>query len=361
VAEWNTTGSQGSDSLARLSQDGLESFEAWAASNCPDCGTVLSTLLRGVEQAGFLDTASFEDESLKVKLKEPQLYGEVASPSKVLVMWKLDQSMTFNITKKSDEVHISIEGLHALPPAQSKELYNAALSKAGLDGGKCKELECMQTEIKAMNDYVKDHADELKAKPKKISILFNKAYGSSLARAGMNMAKMFTSAANWGQVLYAFCVAMSPIKFQSFTFQGGLMSAKWEEDYGSDFYVANHFAEKRQVLQEIELAMGKKIGISPATAARLESWGKSLAPGMMSTSMVVLDALMDSDVKPYKKEMMAEFGFTDEWIQSRRPKPKLVAKLMSFCAASVPGEDPPCKGKTPGRVSWGPNIPGNFA
>merc|ERR1719313_1370877 len=38
-------------------------------------------------------------------------------------------------------------------------------------------------------------------------------------------------------------------------------------------------------------------------------------------------------------------------------EPTLIGNLMAWCAGSLPGSDPECNGKTPGRVAWGPSIP----
>merc|ERR1719507_763951 len=77
----------------------FQDFQSWAAQHCRDCNKIFGSLIQGVIDAGYLQKSSisWDQNVLQVQLDHENLYGEMATKSRVPLAWTL---------KKKNNLHV---------------------------------------------------------------------------------------------------------------------------------------------------------------------------------------------------------------------------------------------------------------
>lgn len=317
-----------------LETSGLQGFKAWAADNCPDCDLIFGSLIEGVMKAGFLKESSctWNQNTLQAKLDSDVLYGEIASASRVPVMWKLDQTLSFTFSKEGDKTFVTSNGIGTQPPKQSMDLYKNAMKEASLKGTDCIDDDsCIKAEIEAAGKYLKNSWKKIKKDDRKIRKVLMTMYDAT------SIYLTVKAKGQWPTIMYSLATPV-PLTLTNFTFEDGHVYAGSTPDTKNSLY---------KDYNELHLdSKSSKMGL------------KSLMDAKHTLSIAVQMAKSGMNFA-----MMMAYGRDENYrsvlqkIDVHGAQPKAIANMFSFCEGSTPGQDPKCKGSTPGRVAWSSQIP----
>lgn len=300
---------------------------------------MLGPFLQGIQKAGFLKSASWQNQTLKVKLNSDTLYGEIATRSRVPLMWKVDKGLNFRVSKTDEKTVVDVEGLSIWSSAQALSIYQQALNAANLEGSSChgslQNWTCIKTEIEAAGKYLDiDWAKRMTKDNRKVTNVLN----FMMSSAQQNWALKVSN--KWPTVFYSIITTV-PRKIVSFEFQNGKVSAVAALDEthpASADYERLHLFEKAEIMGARSLLDTPKMLFNMAVS--------------QATSGMNL-AMMLSSGNPMTRGSMKKKGI-------EAGDPHKIGNLMGWCKGSAPGSDPKCQGGTPGRVAWGPNLPENM-
>jgi hypothetical protein len=344
-------------------------------AGCPDAGRVVGALVKGLKDASFLEEGHyFFDESgtvLKVSLYYPKLYGEIASKSKVPVMWVLDQNLQFTMKQVSPTITtVDVVGMGLAPPRQGLELYEEAMLYEAGNDHRCSAAEveeitareqdpnrnlelhpCILKEIKAVEAFVPQHWDKVREEgiKGKLDVIMGNTYGDwKVIRPALK------GAGEIGKVFYSLFTAM-PSQFKTFTFSTEAPTGvkvtvdqppEWEGN------------AKHQLRPKVD-------SVSPKSLADAVTKKIPCFPNFWKscTSISLAETFSRSGMAFAEMAAWGQFGdvLTREW--TKDPHMAEVGALMnmfSFCAkgatpAAPATVDAACEGSsTVGRVSWAP-------
>lgn len=312
-------------------------FTSWPL--CPECGEMLGRLLQGLREAGYVKSSLWVGPVLRVELNQPDLYGEIATKSRLPRMWKLTKRLKFTVKLiRGDKVAVNAEGLSMWGPEQALELYKKVLEKRGLDGQACvgsfEDFGCIKAEMDAAKKFLDSEWDTSISKDgRKITRVMATLYSSSMKR----MLWLFGMSDKLPTFFYSLITAI-PRKIETFEFEGGAVSAASVMDPAHPSFAEltrlNLF-EKAQVMSAKSLLETSKAMLDRA---------QSQAPS--GSNLARMLAFGSPTIQPSMKEKGIAAG-----------DPAMIGNLMAWCKKSEPGSDPQCEGKDPGRVSWGSKWP----
>lgn len=321
------------------SDKGLNDFLDSKSSSVPeDAKLILGTsLLGGVRDASLMDSSVWDEDSLtltvELKTETEKLFGEVATASKMPVFWSLDKHLEFQFVQNDDEVTVGIKGVHTEPSKQGLELYEALMEESGLDPEGDSALDMrIEASLKYLTKpksrmsmtYVNFEKFNVNGK---IRMILGSTFGKMVMRNAVAKTK------GWGSVFLSMC-AVPPITMTSMVFTNGKVYSQAEAYTDKDVdirYTKYGFKAMSDLLTATQI-LGA--GVLEESAARSAiNFAKMVGYGIEET-----------------REQMDSKGIT-------AGDPKAIANLMSWCATSEPRQDPTCKDKEPGRVSWSPQKP----
>lgn len=315
---------------------GNVNFTFWPG--CQECSTMLGRLLQGIDDAGYLRSATWENNVLTAKLTSDSgnaIFGQIASRSRVPLMWKVDKRLTFTIANTAAKTSVSVEGLSLWGSAQAFSVYQGALKNANLDGSTCvgslADWTCIQKEIEAAGKYL-DHKwwEKIENDSRKVTIVMKTMYGGAPYWA-------LKAANKWPTVFYSI-ITTTPRRITSFEFEDGMVSAVGEPDEThpafADYQRLNLF-EKSSIMGAKSLLDCPK-NLFEMAISKAQS-GMNLAMMLSSGNRMTRGPMMERGIEP--------------------GHPTKIGNLMAWCKDSPPGSDPQCSGSTPGRVAWGPGLP----
>merc|ERR1712190_180328 len=91
-------------------------------------GNVAGKLVMNIESGvkGTVSESDFDDSSDVLKLHvvhSKKNEGETATPSKVPILWKLEEKTTYTLQKDGNNIKLSFQGLTQWPFSEGLELY----------------------------------------------------------------------------------------------------------------------------------------------------------------------------------------------------------------------------------------------
>jgi len=276
------------------------------------------------------------------------------------------------VSKVGSTTHVKVQGLHIAPPKEGLELYAQALKDAGLEPSKCagrmkygdkpfkwldiEDEDCVQKEIDAAGKFLKKNWKKVVKKSKrKVSTIVGRVYGSNLAYLAIKASEGSKADNFWAKFFYKLCIYAEPITITDLIFENDYMYAKYTSHESSpDFeaYANYHIQEKKAVERAMLYRDLQKNGKSFESITK--NYENTGTQSFSSTNVLNLLSYGDPAWHATVDKFGADRSATlDAWKVKQSASPSAVAKLFSFCADSTPEKGPTCKGKTPGRVSWG--------
>uniref|UniRef100_A0A0G4GDD2 Uncharacterized protein n=1 Tax=Chromera velia CCMP2878 TaxID=1169474 RepID=A0A0G4GDD2_9ALVE len=291
--------------------------------------TLIGTLVEGLGEAGFVQSSKFDDESstLSVTLKSTA-YGEIASPSKIPIAWRVENPLTFSLRKSAEtEVTIDIEGLNMHPAAQSWDLYTKYM---GSNPRRCigDMSPCLAAEEKLAGDYYKKNKDDLLKGDGKISKILK----------GMDDLNWFVRKAINSHVpsIFYSLTTLTPRKLtklridtKTHTVAGTAEPDESHANFGPAS-AAGLFEKTRELGKERLVSQSSTLAVAEKAAASGINFAKMLCHG-------------ESDMLPMLYKTGISAGKVDK-----------IAKLFAYCPVDLPpGDTDPasCKGDS-GRIFW---------
>jgi len=336
----STTGSTGhslGSEIARAPSAGLDEFMNWSATNCKECGDLFGSLIAGVNEAGLLEYTHWEDNVLTADMKNDDVYGEIASSSRVPVAWKLSQQVKFNFGLiEGFPYRVETTGVSTVPSAQALHLYKEAMAYGNLDPAACvDDIECIKLEMDACWAHMEANWKsnlKIKSAAGKISKILGNSYDSFKIYSAIKLS------GEWPKTYYALITA-APLLIDSFTLSKTPNGEVRVEASSSPDMTSLHSAEIQKLnLVAKSVLMGKK---------SLYDARNTMAIAERAARSGINFAKMLSYGNPEVKPEMIRGGIT-------AADPDAIKNLFSRCVKSKGAMpvDPPCKGSTPGRVAW---------
>lgn len=325
----------------------LEDFETWAATNkVGGLAKIIGSLIRGVKKAdnpfaGVVWSPPSDGKAeLKLQLNVDNLYGEIATPSRLPTMWVLAKEVTFRFLSTESYKTAHVSGLAIGSSAQALELYKAVLQskfckKKGCNPTKCEGSyesipPCLQAEVEAAGEYLNANWKQMQKDPRKITAVLQTSYGKGwLFRKTVNM----FSPGIWGKTFYNMIISGTS-QVTAFTLLPGdlvALSQKHIEVHGSE---ALHMKSKSDTMGLNTLrSVATNLGKAKSFASSGTNLGLSLNYG-----------------DPIRRKLMME---------NVPPLPagelKVIAKILTHCEKESLGQ---CVGSSePGRLHWTEDVP----
>mmetsp|Transcript_5120 Transcript_5120/g.14422 ORF Transcript_5120/g.14422 Transcript_5120/m.14422 type:complete len:351 (-) Transcript_5120:87-1139(-) len=307
---------------------GVGQFLGWASTHCSDCSLTLGSLFSGIDGAGFMESSAWQDDTLTVTLTEDNLYGEIAAPSKVPIMWALDKTITmkFATEEATGEATASVEGLGTRPAPQGLDIYEAAMKYSKLDPTEpCGDIACVDTEVEAAGKYLYKKWSTIKGQDGKISRVMRNMYDNNAAY----LAVRAQGSGKWGQIFYT-VLMQGANRINSLVFRDGtvyathapLPFARYESFHGP---------------------------------TKMKMFGQKMMTGNAGSNQAIAEKFARSTVN---FGLMMGYGNNRKFYEERGIAPAKVdaiANLFGWCEGTAAGELPTCTGSTPGRVGWAPS------
>lgn len=299
------------------SDDSLEAFRKDIAPICADCALVMSTLIEGITNAGFLKSISWNHPTLEATLMKETLYGMIPYKSKIDDSWVLQSPLRFTVNQSSEVTKVLVEGMKTTVPAKQTETYKAVLEEAGLPkdcGTSTVNKECYTNERNAALSYLKKHWSSMKYAEDRGSKGMQLIYGNMAAYMAV---KAFKGDEAFGDIFWSGLTNFDSNRVvRSFSFSSGKVIAENEPD---QLHPANRFAEEYRIPEKRKIA----------EAVQEEEIGDMSAPNYVE--------MFQAGSAKEAKDPLKSGG-----------KASVLAKLFVLCTE---GEDQ-CTGKKPGRVMW---------
>lgn len=336
---------------------------------CSDAGMLIGGLVKGVQDAGYMENFNFDENGkLTVDLTSDQLFGELATTSKVPVMWNLAKQTTFEIEEGSTDKQtvLSMEGVAIMPPAQGLAVYKTAVpeemrcSDADMEqiresiaaGTNVKTVHpCLLREMKAAGDslsaYYKGSVKETDPSGwKKIDWILKATYGNP--KMAMPPASLFL-AKEWPKIFYSLLLA-TPSKITKLTFNTEIpkgVMATTEQNYEWAGEQMHGMVTKSSAMAVKSIADALKINI-PFVGGGIDFAEGAARSGMAFAEMLAWGEHTAGLEAIWKKK--PHMGSADA-----------LTNMFSWCekgatpfAERTNTDDPKCMGKDIGRVSWAP-------
>lgn len=308
---------------------GVSQFLAWASQNCEDCGRTLGSLLKGLDDAKFMQDSTWDGSTLTVTLTEEKLYGEIAATSRVPVMWTLDHQLTFVFSAKDGgATDVRVSGIATETSPQGLELYKKGLAYKKVDPTACvDDLKCIEKEVDAVGKYLNDKWYKIKKMDGKISRIMKTLYG----RSTIYYAVLTQKSNYWSEIFYTYLMQTS-VRITGFVFEGGHVYTTGDS-LATDEEKKNHLPQKAAVY-------GRKM-IQSTTGMSLQI---ALKFGRSSFNFAVM---MGYGNGPAQRKLYEDLGIKPADVDA-------IANLFAWCAGTKADQLPECSGSTPGRIGWSP-------
>lgn len=354
-----------------------------AEGNCRACWMVFGALFKGVDRAGFVEGAEWDPATftLKVKLNQPQVYGELPSKSKIPILIQLDNQVTLTFNRRTGDqatvqVTASSYGMYTYAPKEGLRIYDAAMKAAdGLLQKSCDPEEmqlddCVQKEVAAVKSYLtsewNDNINRFPNSEGKISEILKVSWGKKIVGMYAYRGSIIEAFLNWGVVMYSL-VSACPLKFVSFEFEQMSKNINTQSEFllpeesGNVHIYANTLPSQESADAYTKCnarglyAKAERIGMNNLLSQGKRGVKQGMANAPSGMNFALLMALGNPEIQSANNLLPDNDKITGAEAVS-------LANLFAMCEkCAAPGNcfDPQCEGKDVGRLGWA-NEPGTL-